>query len=66
MNQSSAPIFLDSGGDLAVCEGFILRIGLVAYLKRAIRENTDIEHPKSILGRLAGAENVSHYKKIMP
>ena len=56
-------IFLDSNDDLAACEDFITRIGLVSYLKRILAEKVDMQHPKSILGQLAGTEGVSYDEK---
>jgi dsRNA-specific ribonuclease len=59
-------IFLDSEGSLAACEDFMTRIGLVSYLKRILAEAVDMQHPKSILGQLAGTEGVSYDEKRMP
>jgi dsRNA-specific ribonuclease len=59
-------IFLDSNGCLTACEDFIERIGLVSYLKRLLEEEVDLQHPKSILGQLAGTEGVSYDEKPAP
>jgi dsRNA-specific ribonuclease len=56
-------IFLDSGGSLAACEAFVSRIGLVSYLKRVLADDVDVQHPKSVLGQLAGSETVSYNEK---
>jgi len=58
-------IFLDSNCSLAACEDFIVRIGLVSYLSRAMAEGVDMQHPKSILGELAGTEVVSYDAKLV-
>jgi len=53
-------IFIDSSGCFAACEQFVKRTGLVAYLERVVAEKVDIEHPKSVLGRLAGSATVEY------
>jgi dsRNA-specific ribonuclease len=53
-------IFIDSSGSFAACEKFIKSIGLMAYLERMVTGKVDIEHPKSILGRLAGSATVEY------
>jgi dsRNA-specific ribonuclease len=58
-------IFVDSRGDLAACEDFLGRIGFVSYLKRVLAEGVDVQHPKSILGQLAGPETVSYQEKVV-
>ncbi|KAL3483670.1 ribonuclease III domain-containing protein [Aspergillus germanicus] len=46
-------IYVDSSGDLAVCEGFLERIGLLGFLDRILRDCVDIAHPKNIVQRLS-------------
>jgi dsRNA-specific ribonuclease len=58
-------IFLDSGGNLAACEAFLARIGLVSYLNRLLTDNVDVQHPKSLLGQIAGSEGVSYSEKVV-
>jgi dsRNA-specific ribonuclease len=58
-------IFIDSKGSLAACEEFITRIGLVSYLERILAEGVDMQHPKSILGQLAGTKTVSYQEEIV-
>ncbi|KAL4992648.1 ATP-dependent helicase dcl2 [Aspergillus falconensis] len=38
-------IFVDSGGDLGACAGFIERLGLVRIAKRILDERIDVTHP---------------------
>ncbi|RDW86925.1 putative RNA helicase/RNAse III [Aspergillus mulundensis] len=38
-------IFVDSGGDLTACAGFIERLGLVSIAKRILDERVDVTHP---------------------
>ncbi|CBF83228.1 putative RNA helicase/RNAse III [Aspergillus nidulans FGSC A4] len=38
-------IFVDSGGDLGACAGFIERLGLVRIAKRILDERVDVTHP---------------------
>jgi dsRNA-specific ribonuclease len=38
-------IFVDSGGDLEACAGFIERLGLVKIAKRILDERVDVTHP---------------------
>ncbi|KAL4980798.1 ATP-dependent helicase dcl2 [Aspergillus desertorum] len=38
-------IFVDSGGDLRACGGFIERLGLVSIAKRILDERVDVTHP---------------------
>ena len=58
------PIFVDSRGDFSACEAFLVRIGFVSYLKPALADGVDVQHPKTILGHLAGAKPVS-YKDVV-
>ncbi|GFF63212.1 RNA helicase/RNAse III, putative [Aspergillus lentulus] len=48
-------IFVDSGGDLAPCEVFVERIGLMAYLRRILDHGIDVRHPRSVAQQLAKA-----------
>ncbi|KAL4817898.1 ATP-dependent helicase dcl2 [Aspergillus spinulosporus] len=38
-------IFVDSGGDLRACAGFIERLGVVKIAKRILDERVDVTHP---------------------
>lgn len=48
-------IFVDSGGDLDICAGFVERIGLLEYLWRVLRDGVDVAHPRGVAQRLAGS-----------
>ncbi|KAL4737329.1 ATP-dependent helicase dcl2 [Aspergillus similis] len=39
-------IFVDSGGDLGACAGFIERLGLVKIAKKILDERVDVTHPR--------------------
>ncbi|OJJ33462.1 hypothetical protein ASPWEDRAFT_622733 [Aspergillus wentii DTO 134E9] len=49
-------IFVDSGGDLAVCEMFVERIGLLPYLRRVLSQGINMAHPKNMADRLSKGE----------
>ena len=51
-------IYIDTSGSLTACEAFVDRLGIMAYLKRIIREDVALLHPKEKLGQLADTENV--------
>ncbi len=53
-------IYIDSRGSLPACEAFISRLGLMTYLRRALRGSVALLHPKLELGMLAGAEKVRY------
>ncbi|RHZ69809.1 Dicer-like protein 2 [Aspergillus turcosus] len=46
-------IFVDSGGDLAPCELFVERIGLLGYLRRILDHGIDVAHPRNVAQQLA-------------
>lgn len=50
-------LFVDSGGDIAVCAEFVEQTGLAAYLQRVLRDGVDVAHPRSVSQNMAG--NVS-------
>ena len=58
-------IFVDSRGNFADCEAFLERIGFVSYLKRVLADGVDVQHPKSVLGQLAGTETVSYKDEVV-
>lgn len=53
-------IWVDSGPDFAKCRDFIEKSGLLAYLRRLLRDKVHVLHPKEELGRLAGSEKVDY------
>lgn len=46
-------IFVDSGGDLAPCELFVERIGLMGYLRRILDHGIDVAHPRNVAQQFA-------------
>lgn len=46
-------IFIDSNGSLKACEEFLIRLGLLTYLRRLLTEDVDVMHPKERLGVVA-------------
>ncbi|KAL3441307.1 ribonuclease III domain-containing protein [Aspergillus insuetus] len=46
-------IYVDSSGNLAPCEIFLEKIGLLGFLDRILRDRVDIAHPKNIVQRLS-------------
>jgi dsRNA-specific ribonuclease len=47
-------VFVDSHGDLGVCEQLARRFGITQYLERIIKDKVGVLHPKSRLGELVG------------
>jgi len=46
-------IYIDSRGDMAICERFAQRFGILDCLDRILRDGVDCLHPKERLGHLA-------------
>lgn len=53
-------LFVDSKGDLAVCQAFVERIGVAPYLRRMAAGGMDIVHPRNALARAAGSNKVEY------
>lgn len=53
-------LFIDSCGSIEQCEAFLTRIKMLPYLSRILRENVKVEHPRSVLGRLAKSSRVDY------
>ncbi|OJJ50718.1 hypothetical protein ASPZODRAFT_86279 [Penicilliopsis zonata CBS 506.65] len=55
-------IFVDSEGDLAVCEAFIARLGLLDYLARILNaaDPVGVIHPRAIVQKLAKSQSVQY------
>lgn len=53
-------IYIDTSGSLAACEAFLDRLGIMTYLRRILREDIALLHPKEKLGQLADAETVKY------
>jgi dsRNA-specific ribonuclease len=41
-------MFVDSGGNLDVCNSFIERLGLLSYVRRVIADGVNVVHPRNI------------------
>ena len=59
-------IYIDSHGDLGVCEAWIARVGILPWLRRAMEEDVKVWHPKEELGVLADQKKVSYQVKEDP
>lgn len=53
-------LFIDSCGSIEQCEAFLNRIKILPYLSRILREEVMVEHPRSVLGRLAKSSRVEY------
>ncbi|RMJ29013.1 hypothetical protein PHISP_00093 [Aspergillus sp. HF37] len=51
-------IFVDSNGDLAACEAFIERIGILPYLRRILDHGIDVVHPRNRAQRMAKTQRL--------
>jgi hypothetical protein len=51
---------VDSGGNLADCQRFVERIGILPYLLRILTEDITVIHPKNALGHLVRPETVDY------
>ena len=54
-------VFADGGGDLGACRAFAERVGLMAYLERALAGEVDVVHPRRTLDALAGGSEAVAY-----
>ena len=54
-------IYIDSGGDLSMCLGFLERLGITRYLRRVLYKGIDCLHPKERLGILACSKKLRYY-----
>ncbi|KAJ4297870.1 Dicer-like protein 2 [Kalmusia sp. IMI 367209] len=53
-------IYIDSHGDIAACEVFVRRLGILDCLERILRDGVDCLHPKERLGLLAVDKEVQY------
>lgn len=53
-------IYIDTHGSLARCESFLERLGLMAYLRRAMQDRIAMLHPKEELGQLSNQDTVKY------
>ncbi|KAL2783849.1 ribonuclease III domain-containing protein [Aspergillus keveii] len=59
-------IYVDSSGDLAACESFLEKIGLLRFLDRILRDRVDIAHPKNIVQKLSRSLAKFDVKRTLP
>ncbi|KAJ5720216.1 uncharacterized protein N7483_008150 [Penicillium malachiteum] len=55
-------IYVDSEGDLAACQVFLERIGLIAYLQRVLKEGINMVHPRNAAQALVKNEGIIAFK----
>lgn len=55
-----AAVWIDSGPTFDRCKAFVERSGVLPYLRRLLRDEVHILHPKEELGRLADKEEVEY------
>ena len=53
-------IYIDSHGCLSSCERFLETMGLLPYLRRIVKGNVKLLHPKEEVGQLADTEEVKY------
>lgn len=53
-------IWVDSGPDFDACTALVERSGILPYLRRLLRDEVHVLHPKEELGRLAERETVEY------
>lgn len=60
VESTLAAIYIDSRGDVAACERFVQRLGILTRLDRILRDGVDCLHPKERLGHLAVNRSVKY------
>ena len=53
-------LFLDTQGDLSVCEAFLEKSGILRHMLRTLDENVETLMPKEHLGIMAGGQTVEY------
>ncbi|KAK4507050.1 hypothetical protein PRZ48_000784 [Zasmidium cellare] len=53
-------LFIDTRGDLAVCEAFVAKLGVLEHMQRILDENVECFSPKERLGVVADREEVKY------
>lgn len=53
-------LYLDTHGDLSVCEGFVEKLGLFKHMRRILDKHVETAFPKERVGILAGTEGVEY------
>ncbi|KAJ5288314.1 ATP-dependent helicase dcl2 [Penicillium antarcticum] len=56
-------IFIESEGDLDACERFLERIHLMVYLEHFVKQDVQLEHPKSALDRITATHKAEFRAK---
>jgi len=54
-------VWVDSGGDWTACSDVAERVGILPLMRRLLRDQVHLLHPKEELGRLAVSERVEYY-----
>lgn len=53
-------LYIDTRGDLSVCEAFVEKLGILRYMRRFLDENVETFSPKERLGIMADREEVRY------
>ena len=53
-------IFIDTLGDLAACEAFVAKLGILEYMQRLLDDGIDCVNPKEMLGIVADQAEVKY------
>ncbi|KAJ6076167.1 hypothetical protein N7499_008148 [Penicillium canescens] len=56
-------MFVDSGGNLDVCNSFIERLGLLSYVRRVIADGVNVVHPRNIAQSIVKGAGTLVFKK---
>ncbi|KAF7197126.1 Dicer-like protein 2 [Pseudocercospora fuligena] len=56
-------LYIDSRGNLSVCEKFVERLGIMQYMRRILDDHVDCLHPKERIGILADQDSVRYSSK---
>ena len=56
-------MFVDSGGNLDVCNSFIERLGLLSYVRRVIADGVNVVHPRNIAQSMVKGAGTLVFKK---
>jgi len=46
-------IYLDTDGDMAACDAFVDRLGILRVLRHLVEDSVDVRHPLTVLGEYA-------------
>lgn len=57
-------IFIDSRGNLAACEAFAERLGILKYMRRILNDEVETINPKEKLGMLADRDDVRYLNSL--